>query len=328
MADLLDRQWQNQLQDYITAAACQGNQWAIASAAGEVALEIAGNLHTYLPTHPQGLSIDRLEFSPDGHWLGAGGREQLHLWQDGLPQPAPHPQEHWVEHLAWHPHRPLLALGWGRQVLLWDAPRHQLEAEIALANSPFDLAWQPQGNFLAVAGYRGLKVYAAADLQDCQLLGVETAAHLVAWSPQGDFLAAATLDRLLVVATITDLDQPWVMGGFPGKIQALSWLGGNSLLAVLSGGQWLYWGYDGTGWQALAAPERSSPLVAIAAHPQLPLVAWVDNRGQLGLQDLDFELLAQQDTGLDPCSLHWHPQGQGLLVGDRQGLVAYWALAD
>jgi WD40 repeat protein len=313
---------QAQLQDYITAIASAPDCWAIASAAGEVAVWQQGLIY-YRTAHQIG--IDCLGYSADGHFLAAGGRGGcLYIWAADELQPVPQLDGAWIDRLAWHPQEPLLAFSSGKTLHLWNAKSQQLTS-LPMSNSIFDLAWHPQGIALATAGYRGAAVRLINNWETAELLAVETGAHRLSWSPDGQYLAAATLDRLLTIAQTDALEQPWVMSGFPSKIQDLAWFTGGPLLATVSGNQLVYWFYEEGQWQALPEPEGVVSL--IATHPQIPLLACTDASGALTLQDVDFISLEQHPAALLECTaLAWHPTGQTLLMGSASGTVAQWKL--
>lgn len=321
---LLQLQGTAQLQDYITAIAAapaQSDRWAIASAAGEVAIWQQQHLQFYRPADEIG--IDCLGYSADGQFLAAGGRNgQLSIWAEGEPVALPNLGKGWIDHLAWHPAQPLLAFSCDRTLHLWDAQRRDMTS-LLLANTIFDLAWHPQGIFLATAGYRGLGVRSLAAWETAELLAVDTGAHRLAWSQDGNYLAAATLDRLLTIAQTDALEQPWVMSGFPSKIQQLAWISGGPLLATVSDRQLVYWLYAEEQWQAL--PEPACSVELIVPHPQLPLLARTNVGGGIALQDIDFALLATQPL-FDGSWLAWHPIGQTLLAGSANGAVTCWQL--
>jgi WD40 repeat protein len=323
---LLQLQGITQLQDYITAIACaptHPGSWAIASAAGEVAIWQQQSLQYYRTA--DAIGIDCLSYSADGQFLAAGGRNgHLSIWANGELISLPNLGKGWIDRLAWHPYQPLLAFSCDRTLHLWDA-RSQEIISLPLANSIFDLAWHPQGTSLATAGYGGAAVRSLADWETAELLAVDTGAHRLAWSHDGQYLAAATIDRLLTIAQTDALEQPWVMSGFPCKIQQLAWINGGPLLASVSDRQLIYWLYAEEQWQAL--PESECPVALIAPHPQLPLLARTNVGGGIALQDVDFAILATQ-TLSDCTALVWHPIGQALLAGSANGSITCWQLTD
>jgi WD40 repeat protein len=321
---LLQLQWQGSLQDYVTALACSpiGPSWAAASAVGEVVQWQAGNLQIYRSGDNQ--SVDCLAYSADGQWLAAGGQGGLSLWHQGELQSSL--VGGWIEQLAWHPSRNLLAIGSGRRLQIWDGAMGKMACSLELPNSIFDLAWHPQGKSLATAGYRGVTVRPLEDWEAAELLFVDTGAHRLAWSKDGEYLAAATLDRQLTIARTAALDEPWVMQGFPSKIQQLVWIADRPLLAVISAGQVVWWLFAEEEWQALAEDETAATIL-LAANPQVPLVAKAETNGAIVLQDLDFVILERQENAIKNCSLlAWQPQGHQLIGGSHNGMLRLWSL--
>jgi WD40 repeat protein len=321
---LLQLQWQGSLQDYVTALACSpiDPSWAAASAVGEVVQWQAGNLQIYRSGDNQ--SIDCLAYSADGQWLAAGGQGGLSLWHQGELQSSL--GGGWIEQLAWHPSRNLLAIGSGRRLQIWDGTLGKMACSLELPNSIFDLAWHPQGKSLATAGYRGVTVRSSEDWEAAELLFVDTGAHRLAWSGDGEYLAAATLDRQLTIARTAALDEPWVMQGFPSKIQQLVWIADRPLLAVISAGQVVWWLFAEEEWQALAEDETAATIL-LAANPQVPLVAKAETNGAIVLQDLDFVMLERQENAIKNCSLlAWQPQGHQLIGGSHNGMLRLWSL--
>jgi hypothetical protein len=164
------------------------------------------------------------------------------------------------------------------------------------------------------------------DWEAAELLFVDTGAHRLAWSGDGEHLAAATLDRQLTIARTAALDEPWVMEGFPSKIQQLVWIADRPLLAVISGGQVVWWLFAEEEWQALAEDETAAT-ARLAANPQVPLVAKAETNGAIVLQDLDFVILERQENAIENCSLlAWQPQGHQLIGGGRSGILRLWSL--
>jgi WD40 repeat protein len=324
---LLQLQWQGSLQDYVTALACSpiDQIWAAASAAGEVVQWQANRLQTYRTADHQ--SIDCLAYSADGQWLAAGGQGGLWLWPQGELQSISSLLGSWVEQLAWHPTRNLLAIGSGRRLQIWDGAMGEMVFSLELPNSIFDLAWHPQGQSLATAGYRGVTVRLLEDWDTAEVMFVDTGAHRLAWSGDGEYLAAATLDRQLTIARTAALDEPWLMKGFPNKIQQLVWIADQPLLAVVSGGQVVWWLFAEDQWQALAEDETAHSTTVLAANPQVPLIAKAEINGAIVLQDLDFVILECQENAIKNCSLlAWQSQGHQLIGGSQSGILRLWNL--
>ncbi len=304
------------LTDYITKVAWSPvtYQFAASAASGEV---VYGNgqelIYLQMATNH---SIDCLGYSADGQWLAAGGQQgNLYVWvAQQLVTTLNYPRT-WIDHLAWHPTQPLLAFSTGKQVQLWDAVRQQIVNTLDFRRSAiFALAWQPQGDYLAVAGYQGAEVWPWQQSDESELLAVDTGIHALAWSRDGQYLAGATLDRQLVMARVTELEMPWVMRGFPSKIQQLAW--GTTDLAVISADQLVWWHYDEEDWQA--SPPYDDDVSRLAIHPQLPLLMMANNKGILKLIDLDAGAL--QELSWPNCTASaWQTSERYLICGSAQG---------
>jgi WD40 repeat protein len=315
-AQLIELQWQGQLTDYITAAVWSpvAHQFAASAASGEVVYGDGQEL-IYLQT-AQHHSIDCLGYSADGQWLAAGGQAgKLYIWAgQQLVTTLNYPRT-WIDRLAWHPTAPILAFSTGKQVQIWDTERQKVVHTLDFNRSTVaDLAWQPQGDYLAVAGYQGVEVWLWGQGDESELLAVDTGVHLVAWSRDGEYLAGATLDRQLVVARVTELEMPWVMRGFPAKIQQLVW--STTDLAVISGEQLVWWQYQDEDWQAL--PPDNDNVTFIALHTQQPLAVSANATNILSLTNLDsmhYEQLPWQSC----TALAWQLFDRYLLCGSDQG---------
>jgi WD40 repeat protein len=153
-----------------------------------------------------------LAFSPDSATLASGSSSALAVWlhrvSDGepvliIPDPL---QNCTVSSLAFHPRRPLLAVGgidWlatggsDGAVALWDIDER---AEIAtFSGGTTAVAFDPAGARLACASLdRSIQVY-DVDRQDLivELMGHDGAANCVAWSPDGKLLASGGDDRMI-----------------------------------------------------------------------------------------------------------------------------------
>lgn len=315
-AQLIQPQWQGQLTDYITAVAWSpvAHQFAASAASGEVVWGDGQEL-IYLQT-AQHHSIDCLGYSADGQWLAAGGQAgKLCIWNgQQLVTTLDYPRT-WIDRLAWHPTAPILAFSTGKQVQLWEAVRQKVVNTLDFNRSTVaDLAWQPQGDYLAVAGYQGVEVWPWGQGDESELLAVDTGVHALAWSRDGEYLAGATLDRQLVVARVTELEMPWVMRGFPAKIQQLVW--STADLAVISSEQLVWWQYQDEDWQAL--PPDNDNISLLALHTQQPLAISANTTNLLSLTNLDsmeYEQLPWQNC----TALAWQLSDRYLVSGSNQG---------
>jgi WD domain, G-beta repeat len=308
-------QWQGQLTDYITAVAWSpvAEQFAASAASGEV-VSGDGQELVYLQT-AHSYSIDCLGYSADGQWLAAGGQQgKLYIWTgQQLVTTLDYPRT-WIDHLAWHPTLPLLAFSTGKKVQLWDAVQQKIINTLDFNRSTVaDLAWRPQGDYLAVAGYQGAAVGPWQGGDESELLAVDTGIHALAWSRDGEYLAGATLDRQLVVARVTELEMPWVMRGFPTKIQQLAWAASD--LVAISGNQAVWWHYEDEDWQSL--PPTDESIIQLAVHARLPLLM-AASAGVLTWTELETGQ-ALQLSWPGCTALAWQISERWLVSGNAQG---------
>ncbi|PIG90508.1 WD40 repeat domain-containing protein [Gloeocapsopsis sp. IPPAS B-1203] len=343
-----DLYFSEMLEDYVTAIAWspQGNILAVCSAAGEVMLwqhsPESQEEWQRLPlqtSHHQ--SVDCLAFSSDGHFLAAGGQAGVRVWQ--LHQDAEvnqwqllniaHPST-WVDRLAWNPLCNQLALSLGRNVLVWDATAP--EATITLnfdASSVLGLDWSFDGQYLAIAGYQGVKIWESQDWnEDPYIFDLPTATLAVAWSGDAKFFAIGNMDRTIAVFEWNN-PNPWVMRGFPGKIRQITWSNAISqqntpLFAAASVEGIVVWSKhpdDLVGWESRVLQHHVGVIQAIAFQPQSLLLASAAEDGLVCLWH-KAKHLAQTLEGAPQgfSCLAWHPQGQQLAAGGKNGELRVW----
>ncbi len=336
----LQLEWQAQLDDLVTAFACatSNQSWAAASATGEVVWN-PGQLKLVILQAANGQSIDRIGFSVDSRWLAAGGQSgQLLIWDCQDPDHAPeliHQIEidKWIDHLAWHPLEPRLAVSYGSQLEIWDLPTAR-----KIATDKFDqssicaLAWHPDGTSLAMAGSKGIQIWSDRDSNaPIQRIEINTASLKIAWSQDGCYLATGNLDRTLTIIDWHNSSEQWTLAGCPGKIRHIGWIGSSSTpcLAVASGSTVLLWQLtaDGTAWTGQCLEGHQDIVTALAVHPHYPLVASGGADGYTCLWSSAGEIHQiitadrSQFTALD-----WQPDSEYLLTGSQLGAIELWAM--
>ncbi len=359
------------LADYVTAIAWSptGQAIALVSAAGECwwqPVNARGQFTTGQALQPaSGTALNAVGFSADGRWLAAAGQDgQVRLWACADELGAAYPvgeSRHspaWIDHLAWHPQRPWLAVAIARQVLIWDAEQQVPVITLNFAESSvLDMAWHPDGSKIAVGGSGTVRIWDClwdcADSQDhdaepppvaeLQLPGPSLS---IAWSPDGRYLASGNLDRTLTLSEWGH-SPPWLMQGFPGKVRQVLWsppipsdlspqpeADDWGCVAVCFDGiaLWSRLGSQSDEWRCQVMGDRHNNTVrTLALQPGTSIVVSGDLGGVTCLWDLA--------GGHDPVTVKaggstteqgvtsaiaWHPEHPWFVTGNDRGSVHLW----
>ncbi|WP_404791128.1 WD40 repeat domain-containing protein [Altericista sp. CCNU0014] len=341
------KNWSGSLSDYVTAIGWspQGDMLAACSAAGEVLVlrELSDRSLLDLPSQD---SLNSLAFSADGRYLAAGGQgKTLFVWQFPGSEELPAslvfslPSKHWVEHVAWHPQLNWLAFNVGRYVQVWDTTSQRVITTLPFeASSALCFDWSPDGKFLAVGGYQGAKVWNCLDWDDDPyLVELPSASVALSWSPDSRYLASGNMDRTITVIEWQDGQpsaQPWVMRGFPGKIRYLAWSSllpnaSKPILASTSVEGIVIWERSLNplvGWDGRVLENHTQAVEAIAFQPQAIHLASAGADGLVNIWQ-KAKHLTQTLTGANQgfSCLGWHPKGQSLAAGGKQGELLIWS---
>ncbi len=324
------------LSDYVTGLAwsCE-NLLAACSAAGDVALCAGETLTVIKP--PDGLSLSQVAFSANGQFLAAAGQGgEVWIWrlnqQSATLMTTLKNPGIWIDHLAWHPSKPELAIGLKHYVQIWDAVEQGVIATLDFAaSSVLGLAWHPAGTCLAVGGYQGIQVWSEADWDDePKHLELMSACVGLAWSGDGAFMAAANIDRTLSLWQWGD-ESPWAMRGFPGKVKQLVWsdvLGnhGAPVLASSCAEGIVVWQRNlDLGWESHVLDLHQQAVIAIAFQPDSMVLASAGSEGWICLwkQALEaVQILEGVRAGFS--GLAWSRDGDLLAGGGQAGEVLVW----
>jgi WD40 repeat protein len=284
----------------------------------------------------KGESVDCVAFSHDGKFLAVGGQDgKVKIWREGELITTLENSPAWVDKLAWSPNSHLLAVGLGRYVQVWDAQKSEIVVTLNFeSSSVFGIDWRCDGEYLAIGGYHGLKVWNCQDWDDDPyILHIPTASLAIAWSYDGKFLAAGNFDQTLAVMEWNN-PEPWVMGGFPGKIRQLAWSKfateqGAPLVACCSVDGVVVWekqADNSSGWEARVLANHVEIVNAIAFAPKDFLLASAGADGWICLWE-DAQQVSQILTGVASgfSCLAWHPQGNLLAAGAESGELVVWS---
>lgn len=325
--------YQKTFAEYITGLIWSntGDQLAIISAAGELALWQAGKTN-WLRQAKRKYSLDCLSFSTDSQWLATGGQEgNVEIWQ--LPHIAAEPQfildggKAWIDCLAWNRLVNLLAFGVGRQVKIWDAKTQTIIANLDFKESSvFSLAWHPQGDLLAVSGHGGVKIWHRHKWhKQPDWLEVPGASLDCAWSADGNYLASGNLDRTISLLH-WDNPPPWLMQGFPAKVTQVAWSPVAPLLAATCQNAIVLWQFNASfkNWESYILEKHQKNIQAIAFAPHSYLLASASDDGYLYLWHKQGKISQSFNIQGKFTSLAWHPEGKYLAAGLNTGEVIIW----
>lgn len=245
----------------------------------------------------------------------------------------------WIEHLCWHPTKPLVAFNVGHTTEVLNVATQSVVAKLDFENSSvLCLTWHPTNGQLMVGGYQGLKVWNSHNWkEDPLVVELDSASLAIAWSPDGRYLASGNLDRTITVLEWRDNEpkpKPWVMSGFPGKVRLLDWspllpTHSNPLLASVSVEGVVIWERNINpliGWEGRILENHSQAVEAIAFQPHTKNLASAGADGLVSLwQNAQRLTHTFTDASQGFSCLCWHPQGQSLAAGGSQGELFIWS---
>lgn len=297
---------------------------ALAPSTGElVVLQDGAEKRAWVP-HAGG--TDACGWSCDGRFLATGGQDGVvSIWTpEGTRITDLDAGGGWVEQLAWHPRRPLLATAAGRVLRVWSSDGKLLREWRTLPSTIAGLAWSHAGNALGVVAY-GVLVIVRPEQPETQpqVLPWKGSLIALAWSPNDRFIATG-LQEGAVHAWRSDGSNHWQMPGYPRKPAQLAWERSSRSLATGGGHDIVIWNFTGAG------PGGRTPrlltwhrdfVVALAQNPAAPILASSSRDGHLLLWKRE-EPHAGAVLASEPVALGWNREGTRLAAGCANGDVA------
>lgn len=338
------KQWQGQLEEYITALDWSINgDLAIASAGGEVTLKWSNNDHIanlLTPCDTNYQPVDCLGFSSQGNFLAVGAEDgKLRIWQIipelSLKETLDFPKQ-WLEHLHWHPHQALVAFSFGHYVQVWNAEDNQVITTLPLNSSVLDLQWHPSGEYLAVAVNGGMYIWTVENWDDDPFFAeMDGACNKIAWSGDGNYLAGNCFDNSVWLWCWENLET-WHLSGFGGKIRSLSWSTSPAdfapLLAISCFNTIILWKKaenDSDGWVSLPLQAHNGIVENVMFHPHNLSFVSADDEGVLFFWSQDRRIeqrFIEENQGFS--AIAWFHDSTKLVAGGENGKVTVWQQVD
>lgn len=237
----------------------------------------------------------------------------------------------WVEAVAVHPARRLVAAAAGRFVhLVTETGTHALGPH---PSTVADIAFSPDGSRLAAAHYGGASVHLTARPGDKPRQLAWKGSHLaVRYSPNSKFLATATQENALHVwrlASGADMQ----MQGYATKVRSLAWTSDSNWLLSSGVELGVCWGFAGKGPEGqppleLTPPGAPAVITRVAAHPAAPFVLLGFADGAVGIADIAKRRVMPlaEPTGSPVSALDWSPDGWRLATGTEAGTLRLFDL--
>lgn len=296
------------------------------------------------PIPTQATDVFSVALSPDGEHLAWGlGNGQVVLWnyRQQLAERRINLLTTPVLGLAFSPNGRTVAAGdQTSRVILIDVQSGAVDELPGVVNSILSLAFHPDGNLLAAAMGTSVRLW---DLESRTWLPLEHRfgefVRSVAWSPDGTRLAAGAQDRQVVVweAPFTS-EPPTTQRQHSGAVLTVAWAADNRTLASSH----CLDSFSDRGEirplfelvspveQTAAPAGHSDFILALAFHPDLPILATGSQDTTILLWDLDsgttIDLpLIRHQTGV--TSLGFSPDGTLLASASEDRELVLWDVA-
>jgi hypothetical protein len=293
---------------------------------GHVRVFRPGAEHEALPVHKGAILSMVAEVS--GTFLTGGDDGRFcRVGPEGVTEIASHPRK-WVDHVAAGAGG-VFACSVGREVHLWDGPRHEV---LAAPSTVGGLAFDRKGGRLAVAYYGGVTIWAREKRgwkpTVLKWAGSHTA---VCFSPDDRFVMTRMQENALHGWRLREKSD-LRMSGYPQKVKGWAWAGKLPWLATTGADEAILWPFDGAqgpmgrGPMQLAWGGRGY-VTAICALPGHEAVLAGYSSGAVIFSEIDQiaePRAVKRPTGAPITLLAVTPGTGWLLAADEQGGVL-WA---
>ena len=274
--------------------------------------------------------------------LASGGQDgQVKIWSQGKLCSQGETRDSWIEKVAWSPDGHWLAAAAGRQIHLWtlSSDGGQLASNIVSpehANTISDIAWQPQQSSareapeVAASCYGQISFWQPDALEPTRHLTWQGTPLVMAWCPDGRYLVCGEQDATLHVWALPS-EREMAMSGYPEKIRQVAWDRTGRLLASGGGMDITIWDFEGQG------PEGSEPvcleahidsITALAFQTDGPFLASGGREGMLAVWNpligQDVQYVDYFEDNQISC-LDWSERDNCLLAGTADGRLVLYA---
>jgi WD40 repeat protein len=272
---------------------------------------------------------------PSGDGVVTGGDDGRVVWarRDEEAVVLATAKGQWIDAIDASAESGLIAFSAGKTLSVIDSKDAAFRRDFVHERTVSGVAFEPKGRRIATSTYGGAALWFARIADQKPSLLKWAGSHLsVAFSPDGAFVITSMQDAQLHGWRIKD-QKNLRMGGYPGKVKAMSFLSGGQLLAT-SGAQgavlWPFVGSNGPmGREASEIGFDDTSLVAlVASSPRHGLLAAGLTDGRVWLADpanqgLNF---LKADKGAPIVALAMSPDAGRVAWADEDGLAGVFDL--
>jgi WD40 repeat protein len=260
----------------------------------------------------------------DGFLSGGDDGRLLRIAPDGSASELVNQKGKWIDKLAVHREKGLVAASVGKMALVVDKTGEVREFG-PHQSTVAALDFSKDGSRIAAAHYGGITVWSIGNVTLPPRRFAWAGSHIaLKWSTDGKFIATGTQENDIHVwriAQATDMR----MQGYPAKVKSLSWSADARWLYTSAQPVFTAWPFAGKG------PEGKPPLqfgdegagliTVVAAHPAAEFVASGYDSGELQLGDIKTRrsVVLKMSDGSAINALAWSPDGFRLAAGNDNG---------
>jgi len=271
------------------------------------------------------------DFNPDGRFLVSGGDSgSLVFWNTATWEKDFVLQGNNVCVLStrWDPKGDLVAnASENGEISIWKIDSRELLTVLKGQQGPvYTVCWNLQGTLLASAGDDGkIRIWDTNTWKIQKTLAGDSVVLGIDWSPDGRWLASTYVDgsiRIWKTQNWTSLQ----LLGHKDYVRSVKWSpSGDSFASCGDDGYIKLWSKKGNSWSVLNVLNLKTPILSIAWHPQIPLLAG-------GMRDdsiIFWNILENNKRSFKGHTgrvwdIAWSPDGQILASAGNEGATRVW----